>query len=223
VAFDGYGTIFNFLEPDFLVTMAEIAGQQGLDADADEMWKRFLAASKKLRVEHHVDPVYTRYHDAWRLQFEIVFRQMKLGGDARAAADHFWQRLAGAALFDEVPPVIEELSSRYKIALLSNADDDFLTKALQRNNLSFDVIVTSESAGAIKPNRAIFDKLASELRTPPEQILYAGDNAIPDVLGPIRAGMLAAWVNREGYRKPRNVPQPHVRVKSLTELADVLR
>ncbi|MEO8457510.1 MAG: HAD family hydrolase [Chloroflexota bacterium] len=222
VAFDGYGTIFDFQEPDFLVTMAEIAGQQGLAADADEMWKRFLAASKKLRVEHHIDPVYTRYHDAWRLQFEVVFRQMKLDGDARAAADHFWRRLADAPAFDEVGPVIETLSSRYRIALLSNADDDFLSACLRRNNLSFDVIVTSESAKAIKPNRAIFDKLAGVLQRPPEQILYAGDNPIPDVLGPVRAGMLAAWVNRGGYRKPRNVPQPHVRVKSLTELVSVL-
>jgi 2-haloacid dehalogenase len=223
VAFDGYGTLFDFTEPDFIATMAEIAGQQSLDADAGEMWQRFLKASKHLRVEHHHDPVYIRYHEAWRLQFERVFRQMRLDGSALAAADHFWKRLAEAPAFEESAPVIEALRSKgYEVALLSNADDDFLTECLRRNRLEFEVIITSESAQAIKPNREIFDKLAVALKTPPGEILYAGDNPIPDVLGPVRAGMLAAWVNRGGYRKPRNVPQPHVRVKTLAELAGLL-
>lgn len=203
--------------------MAEIAGQQNLDADAGEMWQRFLKASKTLRVEHHHDPIYIRYHEAWRLQFEMVFKQMRFAGDAVAAADHFRERLADASAFEESGPVIEALRTKgYEVALLSNADDDFLTACLRRNKLEFDVIVTSESAQAIKPNREIFDKLAMALQTPPGEILYAGDNPIPDVLGPLRAGLLAAWVNRGGYRKPRNVPQPHVRVKTLAELAGLL-
>ena len=118
--------------------------------------------------------------------------------------------------------MLEALRSRYRIALLSNADDDFLNACLLRNKMQFDVIVTSESAGAIKPNRAIFDKLAETMQLPPGQILYVGDNPIPDVLGPLRAGMLAAWVNRGGYRKPRGTPEAHARVKTLAELLPLL-
>ncbi len=222
VAFDAYGTLFDFTEPDFIGAMAEICGQQGLQADAGDVWKRFLRASLALRSEHHRDPVYTRYHDAWRLQFERVFKQLRLVGDARAAADHLRERLADAPAFEETAPVLEALRPRYEVALLSNADDDFLTACLRRNKLEFDVIVTSESAGAIKPNRQIFDKLAETLQIPREQILYVGDNPIPDVLGPLRAGMFAAWVNRGGYRRPRGVPEPHVRVRSLAELTSIL-
>jgi len=118
--------------------------------------------------------------------------------------------------------VLEALRSRYEVALLSNADDGFLTACLRRNKLEFDVIVTSESAGAIKPNRQIFDKLAEALQMPAGNVLYVGDNPIPDVLGPLRAGMLAAWVNRGGYRKPRGIPEAHVRVRSLAELLPLL-
>ncbi len=175
-----------------------------------------------MRSEHHKEPVYRRYHESWLLQLERVFRQLRLAGDARAAADHLRERLADAPAFEEAVPVLEALRSRYEVALLSNADDDFLTACLRRNGLEFEVVVTSESAGAIKPNREIFDKLAETLQLPPEQILYVGDNPIPDVLGPVRAGMLAAWVNRGGYRRPRGVPEPHVRVRSLAELAALL-
>src|SRR5438093_11733073 len=115
VAFDAYGTLFDFTEPDFIGAMAEICGQQGLQADASDVWKRFLRASLAMRSEHHRDPVYTRYHDAWRLQFERVFKQLRLVGDARAAADHLRDRLADAPAFEETAPVIESLRSRYEV------------------------------------------------------------------------------------------------------------
>ena len=74
----------------------------------------------------------------------------------------------------------------------------------------------------ILPDREIFDYLAKKMDLPHERILYAGDNPVPDVLGPVRAGMVAAWVNRAGARRPRKVPAPHIRVRSLTELLPLL-
>ena len=222
VAFDAYGTVINFTEPDFIVTMAEICAAQGLEADAAELWRRFLRASYLMRSEHHADPVYKRYDQAWADQFEYVFKRMRLSGDAWAAARQFKAALAGASAFPDAEPVIEALRPHYGLALLSNADDDFLTECLSRNGLSFDTVVTSERAEAIKPNPAIFQYLARELDIAITNILYVGDNPVPDVLGPVRAGMMCAWVNRNGMRKPRNIPQPDVRVRSLEELVGLL-
>jgi len=222
VAFDGYGTLFNFTEPDFIATMAEICGQQGLEADAADLWRRFLRASYLMRSEHHEDPVYKRYDQAWADQFEHVFKRLRLKGDAWAAALHLKKRLAAAPVFDDAHPVIEALRPHYRLALLSNADDDFLAECMARNNLRFETVVSSEEAGAIKPNREIFEHLAARLGLPAEHILYVGDNPIPDVLGPKRAGMPTAWLNRSGFRKPRKVPYPDVRIRSLTEMIPLL-
>jgi putative hydrolase of the HAD superfamily len=49
-----------------------------------------------------------------------------------------------------------------------------------------------------------------------------GDSPIPDVLGPRQAGLRAAWVNRLGVRRPRRVPPPDIRVRTLTELVPLL-
>jgi 2-haloalkanoic acid dehalogenase type II len=222
VAFDGYGTVIDFTETDFIVTMAEICAAQGLEADAADLWRRFLRASYLMRSEHHADPVYKRYDRAWADQFEYVFKRMRLAGDPWAAALQFKAALAGASAFPDAQPAIGALRPHYRLALLSNADDDFLGECLARNELRFDIVVTSEQAEAIKPNPAIFEYLARELNVAPANVLYAGDNPIPDVLGPVRAGMMSAWVNRNGVRKPRNVPQPDVRVRSLEELVGLL-
>ena len=163
--------------------MAEVCDQQSLAADAGDLWKRFLRASYLMRSEHHHDPVYKRYDQAWADQFEYVFKRLKLPGDPYAAANHLKTRLASAPAFDEAKPVIEALRPHYRLALLSNADDDFLNEVLDRNDLRFDTVVSSEQAGAIKPNPAIFGFAAGVLGIPPQHILYAGDNPIPDVLG----------------------------------------
>ena len=222
VVFDAYGTLIDFTEPDFIVTMAEICDQQSLDADAGDLWRRFLRASYLMRSEHHHDPVYKRYDQAWADQFENVFKRLKLPGDPYAAANHLKARLAGAPAFEESKPVIEALRPHYRLALLSNADDDFLTEVLDRNGLRFETVISSEQAGAIKPNPAIFGYAAGVLGIPPQRILYAGDNPIPDVLGPVQSGMQAAWINRNGMRRPRRVPPPHFRLRSLSELLPLL-
>src|SRR3972149_2625607 len=97
VAFDGYGTLFDFTEPDFIVTFAEICALQGLDADAADLWRRFLRAALHFRSENHRAPVYRRYDEAWAVQFERVFKQLRLTGDARAAADFLPQQLTRPA------------------------------------------------------------------------------------------------------------------------------
>ena len=222
VGFDGYGTIFNFTEPDFIATMAEICDQQGLDADAADIWRRFLRASYLLRTEHHHDPIYRRYDEAWAIQFERVFKRLGLAGDAWTAANHLKQRLADAPAFDEAYAVLDALRPHYRLALLSNADDDFLHACLDRNGLEFEAVVTSEQAGSIKPNPEIFLHLARLLDLAPDSILYVGDNPIPDVLGPSRAGMKSAWVNRFGLRKTRRAPHPDIRVRSLSDLVPLL-
>jgi 2-haloalkanoic acid dehalogenase type II len=222
VAFDAYGTLFDFTEPDFIVAFAEICERQRLDTDAADLWRRFLRAALHFRAENHQSPVFSRYDEAWARQFEHIFRRLKLQGDPWAAAGHLRERLAAATAYAEVYPFLDALRPRYRLAVLSNADDDFLTAALGRNGLHFDTIVTSERAGAIKPDAAIFRYLAAELDLPPARILYVGDNPIPDVLGPHRAGLKVAWVNRAGVRRPRNIPAPDLRVRSLSQLIPVL-
>jgi 2-haloalkanoic acid dehalogenase type II len=222
VVFDAYGTLINFTEPDFIATMAEICADQRLDADAHDIWQRFLRASYAMRSEHHHDPVYKRYDDAWRHQFEHVFSDLRLEGDASKASLYFKSRLADAPAFEEAAPAVEAIGRHYQVAVLSNADDDFLEACLRRNNLDFTRVLTSEQARSVKPNPAIFQLMARRLGLPPHLILYAGDNPVPDVLGPSRAGMRSAWVNRFGHRKPRGVPHPDVRVQTLSELVAML-
>src|SRR3990172_5492822 len=123
IAFDGYGTLFDFTEPDFIVTFVEICARQRLDADAADLWRRFLRAALHFRSENHHAPVYRRYAEAWAVQFARVFRQLKLAGDAHAAAEFLREKLATADAFPEVYPVLAALRPRHRLPVLPHAHD----------------------------------------------------------------------------------------------------
>jgi len=222
VAFDAYGTIIDFGEKDFIATFAEIMAHQGLQGDAGELWRRFLRAAYRLRNENHEHPSYHRFVDAWARQFHEAFSQMGLAGEPREAALYLRHKLAQAPVHPEAPEVLARVRSRYRVALLSNADDDFLRECLQRNHLSFELVVTSEGARALKPDPAIFLHLVRALDLEPPDVVYVGDNPLPDILGAKRAGLRAVWLDRLGRRRPRRVPPPDLKIKSLRHLLPAL-
>ena len=222
VAFDGYGTLIEFTVPHFLAVMKELIHAHGVDVDPQALWDRFVEAAKAVRGENHHEPVYRRYEDAWTLQFERAARDLGFQGDGRLAAAHLKRELSEADVFAEVPSVLAALRGRYRLAVLSNADNDFLLACLARNGLEFETVVTSEMVGAIKPDPRIFHYLAEVLALPREQILYVGDWPMPDILGARRAGVPVAWLNRHGHTLPPDMPAPDLEVASLTELLPIL-
>jgi 2-haloacid dehalogenase len=222
VAFDCYGTIVRFTTSDFIRTMAEIARAQGLEVDSEALWDRFVKAAFVFRGENVAMPAYRRYDEAWAFQFERAARELGFEGDGALAALHFKENLSQAEAYGEVAEVLEALRARYRLAILSNADADFLHACLARNGLEFEVVVSSEVAQALKPDPAIFAYLAGVLGLERHQILYVGDNPMPDIVGARQAGVPVAWLNRSGHPLPEDVPEPDVEVASLRDLLGVL-
>jgi len=222
VAFDCYGTIVRFTTPDFIRTMAEIARAQGLEVDPEVLWDRFVEAAFVFRGENVARPAYRRYEEAWAFQFERAAQDLGFEGDGLLAALRLKAELSQAEAYADAAEVLEALRARYRLAILSNADADFLHACLARNGLKFEVVVSSEVAQALKPAPAIFDYLAGVLGLEHHQILYVGDSPMPDIVGARQAGVPVAWLNRPGRPLPAVIPEPDLQVGSLRDLLAVL-
>jgi len=222
IAFDCYGTIVRFTTPDFVRTMAEVARAQGLAVDPEDLWDRFVKAAFVFRGENMARPAFRRYEEAWAFQFERAVQELGLVGDGALASLRLKEELSQAEAYAEVAEVLEALRARYRLAVLSNADDDFLHACLARNGLEFDVVVSSEAAQALKPDPAIFAHLAGVLGLERHQILYVGDSPMPDIVGARRAGVPVTWLNRSGHPLPQDMPEPDLQVGSLRDLLAAL-
>ena len=175
-------------------------------------------------------PEFRTYREEWTEHFALCFEELGVQGDAAAGHEHLRRMLADAPAFDEARRTVETLGHRLPIALMSNADDDFLFPVLGKNALTFPVIVSSEEARAYKPHRSIFELLSERMGVAPENILYAGDSRLADVTGSKKAGMRAAWVNRGRDSKgasdwagtKRDLVEPDYEVTRLDGLIEAL-
>ena len=238
VAFDGYGTLFDW---DFRAALREALDRQGLAVeDFEETAKGFEKAWNSVsprgdRVDdegkpdraYMLDgpvPEFITTWEIWRRQFAWVFEDQGLEGDPAAGADHFREVLSFAPAYPGTREVLDALDAAgYRLALFSNADEDFLPSAVSHNRLRFSVVQTSESLGAYKPHREVFADTCRRLGCDPAEVLYVGDSPQADVLGAHNAGLPVAWVRRSADAElAEDYPTPALAIDTLHELAEAL-
>jgi len=119
------------------------------------------------------------------------------------------------AIYDDVRPALERLRTKYRLYALSNGNAD-----LQRCGIAdmFDGHVTASAAGAAKPDARIFAHLLRVAGVEPLEVLHVGDDPLADIVGATRAGMQAAWLNRDSRSWPGQYAPP---LRTVSTLADI--
>jgi|SRR4051794_22459632 HAD superfamily hydrolase (TIGR01549 family) len=121
--------------------------------------------------------------------------------------------------------LIEQVASRYKLAVVSNFDDASTAYALLRGagiEHQFDCVTISVEHGWRKPDPRIFLDTLVRLNVEASDALFVGDAALEDVAGAKGAGMDVAWINSSGLPLPSNIPCPDYNVPSLAALEPIL-
>ena len=92
--------------------------------------------------------------------------------------------------------VLKELSSKYKVALLSNTMSDQPILLLKEAGLDkyFDVMYCSRDLGVRKPNPAAFEVVLTELKVHPLETVHVGDSVEADMAGARNSGITGVWI-----------------------------
>jgi 2-haloacid dehalogenase len=127
--------------------------------------------------------------------------------------------LANPPLCCEVREVLSQ--KNLPICIVSNADDREFHKALSVHGLSFEFVITSESARSYKPDPGIFKSALRLTGWRPERVIHIGDSLHSDVGGARAAGLRAAWVCREDRISDIGVEQPDFTWTDLRPITDL--
>lgn len=161
-------------------------------------------------------------HDLSALRREMIRRGLQRAGEDTALAEPAFEVFFAArnvvSLFDDVLEGLSRLAARYRIVAVSNGNADVHRVGL---GTYFCGSVSARDAGVAKPDARIFATAAGSLQLLPADILHVGDDAHLDVVGALRCGMQAVWVNREDHVWTEEV-HPHATVGNLLELCDLL-
>ncbi|RZZ85036.1 HAD family hydrolase [Pseudoxanthomonas winnipegensis] len=121
--------------------------------------------------------------------------------------------------YPDAVDALTRIAARVPVAALTNGNADLARCGLDQH---FVFQLGAREHGAAKPEASIFHAACVRLALPPEQVLHVGDHAVMDAAGAMRAGLRAAWLNREGAPWPLHEPRPDLEFSTLTALADWL-
>ena len=229
VILDVYSTIFRNDTSCWVDTFRDICSSQGLPISPEDLYTNWKSIEVRFRQSRtnmdnpELSPPFSTYQAAWRAAFVDTFALLDMKGDADAAAQMSVDGLGAREPFHDTVPFLEFAKERWKVSVLTNADNGSVFPLLKRNNLSFDALVTSEMARAYKPDPRIFMRILEETGVSPEEALYVGDTLFDDIHGAKLVGMHTAWINRAGAERDPQLLPPDFEVAGLDELADVLR
>ena len=101
--------------------------------------------------------------------------------------------------FPEVRAALDELRRRgWKLAILSNTDDDFIAASQVQIGLVFDEVVVAQEIGSYKPAHRHWEEFFSRTRAPREGHVHVAASLSHDVVPCRELGLRCVWINRLG-------------------------
>jgi 2-haloalkanoic acid dehalogenase type II len=241
IAFDMYSTLVQNHRSDWEGPFMEIAAKQRLGIAGQDLyreWTRHEMQFRRTRTnpsDFSANPPFKTYYSAWVEAFQQTFKSLGLIGDPHLAASQCIDSLGTRVAFPDASRTLEQIASAFQLAVLSNADDDFLLPvikfngwAVDSNPWQFQTVLSSESAQAYKPDPKIFIAFCKRASLEPNQVLFVGDAPYDDAHGAKMVGMQTVLIQREdnpGRTPPPNgvnLAKPDFKIDSLGELLGIL-
>lgn len=189
-----------------------------------------LAAERGERIEEaELQQVYDRQRQAQSGSLRTAMTERFLTPDDRQRlserANSYWT-YPPSALHSDVLPVLEQLSQRYRIAVVAN-QRAAVVDALRRDGVAdfIDIWAVSEVVGAEKPDPAIFRYALDEAGVEPGKAVHVGNRLDTDVRGARRVGLRTVWVVRgEAPPEPTSeqLAEPDIALPSMAGLPAAL-
>lgn len=184
------------------------------------------------KYSFHNKRLWHRYNHGFIKQEELKWKRMwhallefKLGDEALAKklSANFLEILPGKKqLFPHAKEILVYLTNKnYKLHLITNGFEQVQWRKLDNAQIGhfFSTVITSESAGSLKPHKEIFDFAISKATCCYEESIMIGDNLDADILGAMNAGMDTIFVN---HIKEETALKPTHIIYHLKELEDIL-
>jgi len=193
VTFDCYGTLVDFdLDRVARGILKERLRIDGVDA------AEFLRDFRVMRFQ----AVLQDYRPYKRLLCETLEQAMRLHGMpyCKEDGDALVAAVPTFGPFREVPAVLSRLKEKYRIAIISNTDDNLIRGNVERVGVAFDFVITAEQARAYKPQRGAFDFALRTIGCAADQVIHVAQGFEYDIIPTHGLGMRRIWINRSGRR-----------------------
>ncbi len=217
LTFDCYGTLINW-EEGLLRCLHRVLAEHGKDTDDAtilQLYGDFEASAESGEYRRYREVL----HSVMR-RFGQEFGFLPTNSETRSLPDSLPQWKP----WPDTVEALRELQKQFRLAIISNVDDDLFAGTRPQLGVNFDQIVTAQQAQAYKPSLKIFNLALSRIGVAADRVLHVGQSVYHDVIPAQSLGLATVWVNRPSARSGVGAVKaiegrPDLQVSSLAELA----
>ncbi len=219
LTFDCYGTLIDW-EAGILSALHRICRAHAKQIDDVTILK--LYGDFEQRSESGPFLPYREVLSSVVRQFGQEFRFTPTAKEIRSLPDS----LPNWAPWPDSVAALRQLRTRFRLAILSNVDDDLFASTRPKLEVDFDEVITAQQAQAYKPSLKLFELALSRIDAPAHRVLHVGQSIYHDVVPAQSLGLATVWVNRPSARSgigPVKAAEatPDLIVTSVHELAEL--
>jgi 2-haloacid dehalogenase len=206
ITFDCYGTLVQWYEVLLQAIGAVLVANDRNPEEAPGVLDTFSQHSRRLEAERP----HRLYKDILRTGFRAALTAHSL-----PTGEDVVERLAATiptmGPHPEVPDVLRRLRERYKLAILTNSDEDLIVHNVARLGVPIDFVVTAERAQAYKPSRQVFEYAYHVMGVTKDETVHVAMGMFLDMKACHEIGVRGIWVNRLGqHGNPEWLPYAEV-------------
>jgi 2-haloacid dehalogenase len=219
--FDADGTLFDYnrAEATAFRKALELVQIQFEDSYLD-LYQKINSGLWKALERHEITPAVLRVR-----RFEQLLEALQVAGSADDLNLAYVEQLGLCTdLIEGAYEVLETLSKRSRIAIVTNGLEDVQRSRLMRSTIHPFVteLIISEEVGAAKPHSTFFDAAFARAENPPKaNVLVVGDSLTSDIQGGINYGIDTCWYNSLGLARPDGLSITY-EIKTLDELLKII-
>jgi 2-haloacid dehalogenase len=217
LTFDCYGTLIDW-EAGILESLRPIFAAHHIELIPDRVLEVYgELESTAERGE------YREYKTILRLVLEGLGGRMGFAPTAEEL-QRFSTSVKDWPAFPDSPPALQALHRKYRLAIISNIDDDLFAFSAERLQTKFDWIITAQQAKSYKPSLNNFRLAFDRIGVPQNRILHVAQSLFHDIAPAKLLGLSTVWVNRRHDREgsgatPIARAHPDLEVPDLRTLA----
>ena len=210
LTFDCYGTLID-CEVGTIAALRPLLARHGVALSDDEI------AAAAHDIEHPLcRPPYRTYRDVLGGVVEGFGRRFGFPvGDAErgllAASIPSWRP------FPDTVESLKRLARRFRLAIVSNVDDDLFAASAAQLGVRFDQVVTAAQTRCYKPDPPIFEEALRRLGAAPDEIAHVAEG-VTEIPVARDLGCATVWVRRNGRSEHLLTEPPDLEVADLRTL-----
>ena len=218
--FDCYGTLIDW-ESGIIDALKPALAQNGISVEDNELLELYAEFESEAESSEYVN--YKEILKTVALEFALHFNF-----ELKRESEYFIsESIKNWVPFLDTVYALNALQRKYKLAILSNIDNDLFIFSAARLGVDFDYVFTAEDIKSYKPAQRNFDYAVSKIGLPKENLLHVAQSLYHDVAVAKSLNISTVWVNRRkdipgSGATPETAVIPDLEVPDLESLVKLI-